>query len=107
MPTKFRRLMLTLDPPLDTALARVSALLGKPQATICRELMIQAIPALDAMADALEKASTQPRQAVAGMVDLLERKVSEASGVASEARQMSMTLVDIPKPGRKPKGGTR
>lgn len=107
MPTKFRRLMLTLDPPLDVALERVSALLGKPQATICRELMIQAIPALDAMAEALERAKTQPRQAVAGMVEHLERKAAEAAGLAAETRQMTMTLVDIPKRGRRPKGGTR
>lgn len=107
MPTKFRRLMLTLDPPLDAALARVSALMGKPQATICRELMSEAIPALDAMAKALEQARTQPKHAVAGMVDMLERKVAEASGVATEARQLSMRLVDPPKRGRKPKGGTR
>ena len=56
MTTRKRRLQVTIEPALEPILLKLSNYLDKPQATIITELLMESLPALTAVADALEQA---------------------------------------------------
>ncbi len=79
MPTYQRRMMITLTPELEAVLPRLARLQGAPQATIVRELLMGALPALQGMARALELAQQdKPREAHNLMAEVLGAGVKEA-----------------------------
>lgn len=63
MPTQKRRIQISLDPALDEVLVRLTDLLKKPTSKIIAELLLESLPALLHIADALE-------QAKAGKLDI-------------------------------------
>ena len=56
MTTRKRRLQVTIEPAFEPILIRLSNYLDKPQATIITDLLMESLPALTAVADALEQA---------------------------------------------------
>ena len=88
MPTPHRRLHVTLTPELEAVLTDLSGLTGRPQAALVRELLVEGLPGLQAMAEALRMAySGKPREAVDQMLGVLERETREARQMGLELRQ--------------------
>jgi len=86
MPTPYRRLQLTLPPELDRVLEVLGRAVGKPQATVVRELLMDALPGLQGMADALVLAKEgKPQEAAQQIVDA-------ANDASRTARQMGLDL---------------
>lgn len=90
-----RRISVILDPDIDAALTAIVAVTGQPVATVLRELLREAAPGLQAMAQALTMVQGAPKKAAAMMVKEVDRQVIEIV-------QASLPL--RPKRGRKPKG---
>lgn len=80
MPTAPKnRMHVTLTPDLKRVLGELQALTGKRPATTVRELLVEAVPALQAMAQAIRRAQEgAPREAVDQMLAVLDREVAEA-----------------------------
>ena len=79
------RLMLTVPPDLYAALERLSELAGASMSGLCVELLQDAMPALEAMAKALQQARADNVDAF----DTLARMITEAQAKAS-AVQLDM-----------------
>lgn len=58
MPTQKRRIQISLDPALDEVLVRLSDSLKKPISKILSELLLESLPALVQVADALDQAKS-------------------------------------------------
>ena len=58
MPTQKRRIQISLDPELDEVLVRLSESLKKPTSKILSELLLESLPALVQVADALDQAKS-------------------------------------------------
>jgi len=76
MPTQKRRIQVSLDHDVDVALVRLSESLSKPISKIVSELLLESLPALIQIADALD-------QAKAGKLDIDSFK-KVVSGAHSE-----------------------
>ena len=88
MPTPHRRMHVTLTPDLERVLGELQALTGKRPATILRELMVEALPGLQAMVEAIRRAQQgAPAEAVDQMLDHLDREVASARQMGLELRQ--------------------
>lgn len=72
MPTAHRRIQLTLTPELDRVLSDVAGLSGKPQATIVREMLVEALPGLQLWIDAVRIAESRPKEAARKMLGVLD-----------------------------------
>lgn len=83
MPTKKRRLQLSLDDDLDCALARLSKLVGRPQATIVHEMLRESLPVFIQTADALELAR-QGKLNLDGLNAVVNAKIHEATELQLE-----------------------
>jgi predicted DNA-binding protein len=77
--TSLPRLQVTIDPELGAVLKALSELRGKPQASIIRELMLEAVPALEEVVGALRLAQTSPQEAIARMVKMADASVVEVN----------------------------
>ena len=88
MPTPYRRMHVTFTPDLETVLGELQALTGKRPATILRELLVEALPGLQAMVEAIRRAQQgAPAEAVEQMLGVLDREVAEARQLGLELRQ--------------------
>ena len=80
MTTSLPRLQVTIDPELGAVLKALSKASGKPQASIIRELMLEAVPSLESVVEALTLAKSGLREeAVARMVKLADASVVEVN----------------------------
>ena len=78
----------TLTPDLERVLGELQALTGKRPATILCELMVEALPGLQAMVEAIRRAQQgAPAEAVDQMLDHLDREVASARQMGLELRQ--------------------
>lgn len=73
-----RRIAVVLDPEVDRALTRVAKLQGRAVASVVREVLREAAPVFESMADALELARTSPARAVQRMVRTFDQAQAEA-----------------------------
>ena len=88
MPTPHHRMHVTLTPDLERVLGELQALTGKRPATILRELMVEALPGLQAMVEAIRRAQQgAPGEAVDQMLAVLDREVASARQMGLELRQ--------------------
>ena len=87
MPTSHRRLHVTLTPELEQVLSDLAYLMDRPQAAIVRDLLIEALPGLQAMSDAMHEAMHgKPRGAVQQMLGLLDRTLAEGQQLSLEMK---------------------
>jgi len=89
--------------PSETAyrlLGELSQLTGKPPATIVRELLDEAVPALEMTVEAFRNLQARPEEAQAAVV----RMAAKAHQVIAQATLDLDTAMEK-KPGRKPGGG--
>jgi hypothetical protein len=80
-------------PRVRSALERISAVTGTPMGTIVREMLEQALPALNQMADALEAVPKNPGEALAKMAKVLEQASVDTAQMGLELGEESKTLV--------------
>jgi predicted DNA-binding protein len=73
MPTKKRRLIITLPPELDAALVRFSKVTGQPQSSFVLSCLMENIESLNLITDAVE-------QAKAGNISQSEALIAQALG---------------------------
>lgn len=85
MPSQLTRVNLTLPDELIDALDRMGKVTGAGRATIIRELLIEGLPGLVSMADALEMAAKQNVDAFKVIADVMR-------DVAHEAGQMELDI---------------
>lgn len=90
-----RRLSVTIDPDIDGALQTIATYTKQPVATVLRGLLREALPGLEAMAEALELVEKSPKRAALMMVGEADRQMGELQQALLPLRQ---------KRGRKPKG---
>lgn len=83
MTTRKRRLQVTIEPALEPILLKLSNYLDKPQATIITDLLMESLPALSAVADALEQAK-QGKLDVSGFQKALANGRSEIDEIDEE-----------------------
>lgn len=83
MATRKKRLQVTIEPELEPVLERLSHLMGKPQATIITELLLQSTPVLEQTANALELA-IQGKLDLSGLNNVVNAKIEEANQLQSE-----------------------
>lgn len=96
MPAARPRMHVTPTEETYHLLVRLATLTGKPHATIVRELLDEAAPALRMTVDALETLKDRPREARAAVARL-------AAEAHREIAQITLDLDNDRKPGRKPK----
>ena len=92
-----KRIYITPSPTVGPLLREVSKLTGKPAATIVREMLDEAAPALVAMIEALRVMKRRPEQAQAA----LARMAAKAQIDLAQA-QLDLDAAIRKKPGRKP-----
>ena len=85
MTTRFHRLQLTLDPELEIVLRGISELRGRPQASIVREWLAEATPALRSVLEAMYIVRDGPKMAARAIQELGER-------VEAHGRQTGLDL---------------
>lgn len=73
MPTKKRRLIISLPPELDQALVRFSKVTGQPQSSFVLSCLMENIESLNLITDAVE-------QAKAGNISQSEALIAQALG---------------------------
>lgn len=73
MPTKKRRLIISLPPELDEALVRFSRVTGQPQSSFVVTCLMENIASLNLISDAVE-------QAKAGNISQSEALIAQALG---------------------------
>ena len=100
MATIEKRLTVTPSPTTGPLLRELSKLTGKPAATIVRELLDEAAPALLEVVEALRIAKTRPEKAI----EAFQRMATKAH---ADLAQLQMDIRHVPgrKPGRKPGRG--
>lgn len=87
MPTPHKRVQIVTAPRVYATLQRISAVTGDPLGGIVRNMLEEALPALEMMADALESIPKSPAEALAKMSQV----VAQAS---YDARQLGLELSD-------------
>lgn len=100
MPAITPRMQVTPTATTYRLLQRISELTGKAPATVTRELLDEAIPALEEMIGALEMLKTRPQQAMRAV----DRMLEGAMMGAAQAR-LDLDKAMQKKPGRKPRKG--
>lgn len=82
--SKHRRVYVTLTPDLDRAATRLARALGRPVSTVLREFLVEAVPAMDDLAEVFEGGDSTE---VLRRFDLFSYRVrKEAEQLALEAR---------------------
>ena len=100
MPAITPRMQVTPTETSYRLLKRMQELTGKAPATITRELLDEAVPALEASIGALEMLQTRPRQAM----QAVDRMLEGAMMGAAQAR-LDLDKAMGKRPGRKPRKG--
>lgn len=106
MPTKVKRLAITLSPATNTIVAKLSAFQKKPKSRIVAELVEEIAPALSRVADLLELTSKSranlPSDALARL-GALEELMGHTANFAMDR----MTAAVTPKPAEHREAGRR
>ena len=97
MATIEKRLNITPSPRTGPLLRELAKLTGKGPATIVRELLDEAAPALEMAIEALRVVNKRPAQAQAAMARLSARAINELTQA-----QLDLDTAMKKKPGRKP-----
>ena len=97
MATIEKRLSITPSPATGPLLRDLAKLTGKPAATIVRELLDEAAPALKETVEALRIAKKRPQEALAAF----ERMAARAHGDLAQL-QLDIQTQQGKRPGRKP-----
>ena len=87
MPTQNPRLTITLSPPLDAAIRRLSELTGQSKSSLIVELLDQAKPVLERMAEVIALAQTATQEAktrMAANLDAAQSKLEEHLGLVND-----------------------
>lgn len=87
MPTQNPRLTITLSPPLDAAIRRLSELTGQSKSSLIVELLDQAKPVLERMAEVIAVAQTATQEAkerMAANLDAAQTKLEEHLGLVND-----------------------
>jgi len=100
MPNARPRIQITPTEQSYRQLVRLSKLTKKGQATIVRELLDEAAPALDMMLEALEQLEKRPQE----MAGVVHRLAAQAHQTIAQA---TLDLNNDRKPGPKPKNQGR
>ena len=98
MPRARPKLQVTPTESSGLLLAKLSKITGKGQATIVRELLDEASPALEMMLEAVEQLAKRPQE----MEAAIYRLAAQAHQTISQA---TLDLDNSNKPGRKPRNG--
>lgn len=98
MPTIEKRISITPTTTVAPLLRELSELTGKPAATIVRELLDEAAPALLDTVKALRLVKSRPDQAIAAF----QRMAAKAHGELAQL-QLDMQAQQGKRPGRKPR----
>lgn len=83
MPTKKRRIQLTLHGDLDVVLARLSELTERPQSALVLELLQDTLPVLKQTVEALELAKSGKLN-LDGLIGMVQDSISHAQAIESE-----------------------
>lgn len=111
MPTQNPRLTITLSPPLDAAIRRLSELTGQSKSSLIVELLDQAQPVLVRMAEVISAAKTATEDAKARMrsnLDEAQSKLEEHLGLVNQLwdEQTADLLGEVEQVQRRRKKGT-
>lgn len=98
MPAARPRMHVTPSISVHALLGQLSRLTGKPPATIVRELLDEAIPALETSVEALQMLKDRPQAAM----QAVDRMLDDAMRGATQAR-LELDKAMNKKPGRKPR----
>jgi predicted DNA-binding protein len=98
MPAARQRMHVTPSETTSRLLGELSKVTGKGQATIVRELLDEASPALEMMLQAFQQLAKRPQE----MEAVIHRMSAQAHQTISQA---TLDLDTNRKPGRKPKQG--
>lgn len=90
-----RRLAIILDPDVDAALSVIVAQTNQPVATAIRQMLREALPELQAAADAIRMAKRSREKAASSFVAAVDQKIRETQQELLPLRAVR---------GRKPKG---
>lgn len=97
MPTQNPRLTITLSPPLDAAIRRLSELIGQSKSSLIVELLDQARPVLERMSEVIALAKTATEEAKARMaanLDEAQTKLESHIGLVQDLfEQQTMDLI--------------
>lgn len=97
MPGIEKRVVVTPSPTTGPLLTALSKALGKPKATIVRELLDEAAPALQTSLEAIRLFKTRPEQAQAAMARLATHSINQLTQA-----QLDLDKALSKRPGRKP-----
>ena len=92
-----KRIYITPSPVAGPVLRDLGKLTGKPPATIVRELLDEALPALQETVAALRLVKKRPEEAIAAFQRMAAKAHSDLAQL-----QLDMTAPQGKKPGRKP-----
>jgi hypothetical protein len=111
MPTQNPRLTITLSPPLDAAVRRLSELTGQSKSSLIVELLDQARPVLERMAEVITVAKTATEDAKARMrsnLDEAQSKLEEHLGLVNDLwdQQTADLLGEVEQVQRRRRKGT-
>jgi hypothetical protein len=98
MPAARPRMHVTPSETVFRLLAELSALTGKPPATIVRELLDEAVPALEMTLQAFRAIADRPEEAKAAVMRMAE----QAQQMVTQAR-LDLDSASRKKPGPKPR----
>ena len=101
MASREKRIQISPSPDLAAVLRDLAKLRGEPQSRVVVELLEEALPALQVMAQALKIAKKSPREAEALMTNMATRSIHQLT-----QEQMNFSEALKKKPGRKPKGAS-
>lgn len=100
MPAARPRMQVTPSETAYRLLAELSRLTGQAPATITRELLDEAVPALELALAALRDAKKRPERMQAAMARFSAKAINELTQA-----QLDLDAAMAKKPGRKPKAG--
>lgn len=115
MPTQNPRLTITLSPPLDAAIRRLSELTGQSKSALIVELLAQARPVLERMSEVItvaQAATAEAKARMAANLDEAQTKLESHLGVVQDLwEQQTMDLLgeaeQVSRRQAKGAGGTR
>lgn len=104
MPGIEKRVVVTPSPSTGPLLTALSEALGKPRATIVRELLDEAAPALQVMLEAVRVLKTRPEAAQAAMARLATSSINQLTQAQIDFDK-ALSKRPGPKPRKKPRKG--
>jgi len=86
MTTKLRRVVLSLPPDLDKALADLKSATGQPTSQFILSILQESLPVIQALASAAAQAKTSKQQAFQVMQDVLLDALHQGEKVSHEVQ---------------------